>query len=156
MQPDILVGGGDYVFGSRDRFAEATSWMRLLQPRLAFIGVLGNHDYWHGSEQAEKACAAGGMLLLNNERLFIDENRKICFTAPRRGLCLAGVGDLWSFPVDIDKALAGVEEAMPRLLFSHNPAKTLAILLSAIYRRKLDKRPHLCASRDPKRQRSQL
>ncbi len=121
LQPDILVGGGDYVFGSRDRFAEATSWMRLLQPRLAFIGVLGNHDYWHGSEQAEKACAAGGMLLLNNERLFIDENRKICFTVPRRGLCLAGVGDLWSFPVDIDKALAGVEEAMPRLLFSHNP-----------------------------------
>ena len=121
LQPDILVGGGDYVFGDRERFAEAAAWMRLLQPRLAFIGVLGNHDYWHGCQQAEEACASGGLILLNNERIFIDENRNVCFTAPRRGLCLAGVGDLCSSPVDIDKALSGVEEAMPRLLFSHNP-----------------------------------
>ncbi len=121
LQPDILVGGGDYVFGSEDRFARAAAWMRLLKPRLAFIGVLGNHDYWHGSQQAEEACASGGLLLLNNEHIFIDENKKLCSEAPQRGLCLAGVGDLWSAPVDIEKALAGVGRDMPRLLFSHNP-----------------------------------
>ncbi len=121
LQPDILVGGGDYVFGSKDRFARATAWMRLLRPRLAFIGVLGNHDYWHGSKQAEEACAAGGLLLLHNERLFIDEKKKICLEAPQHGLCLAGVDDLWSAPSDIGKALTGVAEDMPRLLFSHNP-----------------------------------
>ncbi len=121
LQPDILVGGGDYVFGSEDRFARAAAWLRLLKPRLAFIGVLGNHDYWHGSQQVEDACASGGLLLLNNERVFIDENKKLCFKAPQRGLCLAGVSDLWSAPVDIKKALAGAGRDMPRLLFSHNP-----------------------------------
>ena len=71
LQPDILVGGGDYVFGSEDRFARAAAWLRLLKPRLAFIGVLGNHDYWHGSQQVEDACASGGLLLLNSERFMV-------------------------------------------------------------------------------------
>lgn len=121
LQPDILVGGGDYVFGGRERFAKAAAWMGLLRPRLAFIGVLGNHDYWHGSDSVEKACAAGGLRLLKNERLFINEEREVSLQPPRRGLCLAGVGDLWSAPVAIDKALAQVAEDMPRVLFSHNP-----------------------------------
>lgn len=121
LKPDIVVGGGDYVFGSQDRFARAAAWLRLLQPHLALIGVLGNHDYWHGSREAEKACAEGGLQLLNNERLFINEYREVVSSLPQRGLCLAGVGDLWSSSVDISQALEGVREDMPRLLFSHNP-----------------------------------
>ena len=121
LRPDVLVGGGDYVFGSKDRFVRAAAWLRLLRPRLAFVGVLGNHDYWHGSQEAEKACAEGGLQLLNNERLFISENKNISSDVPRRGLCLVGVGDLWSSYVDIGGVLEGVREDMPRLLVSHNP-----------------------------------
>ncbi|MGM9998350.1 MAG: metallophosphoesterase [Candidatus Bruticola sp.] len=121
LHPDILVGGGDYVFGSREYFDQAAAWMRQLNPRLAFIGVVGNHDYWQGSTHIEKSCAAGGMRLLMNDRLFIDERGQPTEFIPKRGLCLAGISDLWSSEVDISLALKGVSADMPCLLFSHNP-----------------------------------
>ncbi|MGM9991440.1 MAG: metallophosphoesterase [Candidatus Bruticola sp.] len=121
LKPDILVGGGDYVFGSRERFHQAAAWMRRLKPQISFIGVIGNHDYWQGSAQIEKSCAQGGMHLLMNDRIFIDQKRQPTKHLPEEGICLAGISDLWSSEVDIDQALQEVSPDMPRILFSHNP-----------------------------------
>jgi predicted MPP superfamily phosphohydrolase len=58
--------------------------------------------------------------MLDNARCFLGSNRTLQALASR-GLCFAGVGDLYQDRQDYQAALGGLPAAMPRLLLSHNP-----------------------------------
>ncbi len=47
LEPDLIVLGGDYVYGSEDYFASAFAELGRLEAPLGTFAVLGNHDYAH-------------------------------------------------------------------------------------------------------------
>lgn len=121
QRPDLVLLPGDFVFGSPQYFGEAAEFVAMLQSRVAPLGTLGNHDHWEGEAEGRRQLTAGGLHLLDNGRLFLDEKGDLAAEPPRMGLCLAGVGDLWEGRPDLGAALRGVPETMPRLVMSHNP-----------------------------------
>lgn len=121
LRPDLVLLPGDFVFGSPRHFGEAAEFVAMLRSRIVPLGTLGNHDHWEGEAEGRRQLTAAGLRLLDNQRLFLDERGDLSADPPRRGLCLAGVGDLWEGAPDLEAALRGVPEAMPRLVMSHNP-----------------------------------
>jgi len=112
-QPDVVVLTGDYV-SRRDAIVPAlgTALGDLRAPEGVFA-VPGNHDYWTDAPAVVSTISAVGIeLLTNRHRVLVRDGQ---------GLCIAGVDDLWEGAPDLAAALAGVDEAQPRVLLCHNP-----------------------------------
>jgi len=120
LEPDLILLTGDYVHRSPAYIEPVARALRPLRARIGIAGVLGNHDWWEDGRRVQRAFADAGLPLIDNSRRFVTRDRKLVEEASE-GLCIAGVGDLWEDEVDFDRALAGVPEAMPRILLSHNP-----------------------------------
>lgn len=120
-RPDLVLAVGDFVHASGAYFDEAAEVLARLRPRLGLVGTLGNHDHWEGLARARATLGGAGLRLVDNDRLFVTTRRELSAERPDQGLCLAGVGDLWEDRQDLEAALRGVPDAMPRLVLSHNP-----------------------------------
>lgn len=114
--PDLVVLPGDFVDG-HDRSKRVPDMRGLydrLKAPLGVWGSVGNHDVALGQGPVLREIARNTPVqMLENEHVVL-----------RRGadeLCLASVGDLWYGVVDLERALRGVPQSMPRLLLSHNP-----------------------------------
>jgi predicted MPP superfamily phosphohydrolase len=118
QHPDLVVILGDLVVHDvlLGRFvppeATATRLAGLRAP-LGVMAVLGNHDWWYDGVRVRAVLEKAGIRVLENDAVPAGDG-------PRR-LWIAGVGDLWTRPVDIPKALAGVPPEDPVLLLTHNP-----------------------------------
>lgn len=121
LKPDVIVLPGDFVSVSGEYFPRAAELLSELRPRItgALLGTLGNHDHWHGLELARAQLPAAGLHIVENRHLILTPRREL--SSGGRGLCLAGVGDLWEDKPDLHLALAGVPEDVPRLVMCHNP-----------------------------------
>jgi hypothetical protein len=117
-EPDLVLIAGDLVihgviggdFVSPEDSARELG--RLSAPAGVFA-VLGNHDWWLNAERVRDALESQGIPVLE------DRSQEIL-----GGQCkfwLAGVGDFWESPHDIDAALEGVPENDSTVLFTHNP-----------------------------------
>lgn len=121
LEPDLMILTGDYVYSSPRYSPRVAEILGGLEPRLATIGVLGNHDHWEGGPGLATALRDRGVRLVDNDRLWVSD-QGVSERAPvEPSLCIAGVGDYWSVEVDLEAALAGVAPDTPRLLLSHNP-----------------------------------
>ena len=122
LAPDLVVLTGDYVLHSPAYVAPVAGILSGLRAKVGLVGVLGNHDWREGGPAAKQALASAGVRLVDNARLFVNAARRL---APEledpHGLCVAGVGDLWTDRQFYDRALGGVPASVPRLLLSHNP-----------------------------------
>jgi predicted MPP superfamily phosphohydrolase len=123
LQGDIYALCGDYV-EHVDRHTQRVG--ELLAPlvraaRVGTVAVRGNHDHFGDGELVSVSLQRAGVVVLNNSRVFVDDRRRIALSAPASGLCVAGVDDLSQSIADVNGALRGVPDAMPRLLLSHNP-----------------------------------
>lgn len=121
LQPDLVLLPGDFVSKSSYYFKDIQELLAQLQPRIASLATLGNHDHWEGTEQARAAVRDSGVVLLENSAVVITPKRSLGDSSCEQGLCLAGVDDLWAGKPDLNQALAGVSADIPRLLLSHNP-----------------------------------
>ncbi len=111
--PDVIVLTGDYVSRTDaigDNLAEVLSWLQAPEGKFA---VLGNHDHWTDPAAIRSVLKTAGITDLTN--------RHETLRRSGRGLCIAGVDDLWEGVQDLDLALAGVGEDVPRILLCHNP-----------------------------------
>lgn len=122
LKPDLILVPGDFVSVSGEYFARAAELLSELRPRVpgGLLGTLGNHDHWHGLELARTQLPAAGLHLVENRHLIVTPRRELA-EGHVRGLCLAGVGDLWEDKPDLHLALAGVADDVPRLVMCHNP-----------------------------------
>jgi hypothetical protein len=120
LRPDLVLLTGDYVHQSPAYIDPVARALGALRARMGAVAVLGNHDWWEGAPRMRQALAAAGIPLVDNGRLVLTPEGRL---EPRaeRGLCIAGIGDLWEDETDFAAALDGVPDAMPRLLMSHNP-----------------------------------
>jgi predicted MPP superfamily phosphohydrolase len=85
------------------------------------LAVLGNHDHYADAPATRAALERVGARIIDNDRVFIDGERRLRFQEPGVGLCVAGLGDLWQDRVDAVRALGGVAASMPRVVLAHNP-----------------------------------
>jgi predicted MPP superfamily phosphohydrolase len=116
--PDLVVLLGDFVihgvaggnFAAPEPGAERLGRLRT---RHGVIAVLGNHDWWYDGGRVRAALERAGIRVLENEAVPLGE-------AGQR-FWVAGLGDLWTRPVDIPGALARVPAGEPVLLLTHNP-----------------------------------
>ena len=121
LNADLFLLTGDYIHHSADYLRPVVGELKRLKPNIGTVGVLGNHDWSDaGGERCRRAFADAGLPLIDNGRLILTPERKLVEKADQ-GLAVCGVGDLaWGNP-DYQAALAGLPEAMPRLLLSHQP-----------------------------------
>lgn len=120
LNPDVILLTGDYVHQSARYIGPVIELLAGLRPRIGMVGTLGNHDWWEDGPRAQREFRCVGIPLVDNARMFLTPDRRLVSEAGE-GLCLAGVGDLWTDRVDFERALHDVPPSMPRLLLSHNP-----------------------------------
>lgn len=115
QHPDLILCIGDFVSGHKHRHSlsieEIAKELSVLKPKYGFYTVLGNHDWWQGGEKIEKVLEQNGIVVLGNE------NKTIYMNGKR--LSIAGVEDLSTRGVDVQKAVKGIHH--PSILLSHSP-----------------------------------
>lgn len=118
-QPDLVLLPGDFViqgvkggeFIHPDDFAPV---LAELEAPLGVWAVMGNHDHWfEGASPVASAFQRHGIPLLEDRAALIERDGKPFW--------LVGVSDLWESDHDIEKAMSGVADDRPVLLFTHNP-----------------------------------
>ena len=91
--------------------------MRRLSERAPVSAIVGNHDYYAGIRPVLDALRkAGADVMINSSRQIEDK------------LVIGGVDDVWAARQnrgggpDVDKAFAGTDPDLPRVLLCHNPS----------------------------------
>ncbi len=119
LTPDLVVLGGDYVYGTKRYEASAFAELARLRAPLGTFAVLGNHDYLHPGNgvndpgPALTAIRQAGIVALDNSGVWVEKSSA--------RFLVAGVSD-WQqgFP----RPTAALEGAAPKdlaLLVSHEP-----------------------------------
>jgi uncharacterized protein len=118
-KPDLVVVTGDLVDFDPSFGPLLARRLADLAPRDGVFASLGNHDYYAGADRIAATMRAAGISVLVNEG---------CVVRPRDGggFALLGADDDWSrrygaAGARLDRALAMVPEALPRILLSHQP-----------------------------------
>ena len=108
---DIVLLGGDYVSGHKkgssmtiDKIAREFS---KIQSKYGTYAVIGNHDGWQGKEEIISE--------LEKNKINVLFNSNTCFEK----FCVAGVDDLQTGNVDIEKSLKNVNK--PVIFLTHTP-----------------------------------
>lgn len=117
--PDIVVLTGDIV-DTKTKFAnKAIDALKNLKAKYDIYYVLGNHEYYHDTQNIiQKIKDIGFKVLINQNDIVKIDNKPI--------LNIAGVADLMGNKMgflkpDIDKALEGIDTNIPTILLSHQP-----------------------------------
>jgi predicted MPP superfamily phosphohydrolase len=116
-KPDLVLLAGDYVIkgvfgGTFVTPEEIATRLRDLRAPLGVFAVLGNHDWWFDAANVQNALHAAGIATLEDEAASI---------AGPRHFWLVGVSDFWEGLHDVHRALSGVSDDAPVILFTHNP-----------------------------------
>ena len=116
--PDLVLLLGDYtihgvVAGDYLPIEAVAPLLDGLEAPLGRFAVLGNHDWWDDAPGITAALRQAGITVLDEELVRI--------ARPGGALWLAGLADLWEGRPDPAALLAGVSDAAPVLVLSHNP-----------------------------------
>lgn len=117
--PDLVLITGDLVTDNPKPIHQLVRRLKQLQSRSGIYVALGNHDNRRRSARKEiiQALENGGIEVLWNRIAYP-------FGAD---LALIGLADFWSSQFNPASIMTQVDEAIPRLVLSHNP-DTAAIL----------------------------
>lgn len=120
QKPDLIVLTGDYVDGHVAELARELEPLAELHAPLGVFAVTGNHEYYWGSEQWQKAISGLGLKFL--------ENSHAALPVDGATLVLAGLPDAvaerFGLPgPNLEAALAGAPEraGSVRVLLAHQP-----------------------------------
>jgi predicted MPP superfamily phosphohydrolase len=108
-RPDLVVLTGDFVCHSQlylDQLIEVVSGFSA-----PTIAVLGNHDYWSGAAEVERALRRGGVEVL--------KNRHTVLSLRGERLQVLGLDDAYTSHCRRDEAVKGLRHDLPVLGLSH-------------------------------------
>ena len=119
LQGDLIVCTGDYVHRlkvSTQTAAEQVDavWSVLseLAAPLGVFSVLGNHDHWAYTERSEYWLEQTGQGV---------QRKAVSIEKGGERLWLAGTGDYWEDPYNLDDVLGGLPASDCRIVLAHNP-----------------------------------
>jgi hypothetical protein len=125
LQPDFVVITGDFIWASARSYArQVAELLGELDPAIATIAVLGNHDYGVWRPNTHEGLAGLADYLsehLDAAGVTVLRNESIAFRKGASTLAMAGVGDLWTRDYDPVRAFEGIPLGAPVLGLSHNP-----------------------------------
>ncbi|MFH0861459.1 MAG: metallophosphoesterase [Candidatus Altiarchaeota archaeon] len=113
LNPDMVLLGGDFIYGGVDDIDPCISVLGGLKAPMGVFAVLGNHDNWAGAGQTNKALEAAGIRVLDNEAVWVGSGGS--------RLKVGGVGDMWTESQDLNPTLENTSKDDFVLLLSHNP-----------------------------------
>jgi predicted MPP superfamily phosphohydrolase len=108
-RPDLVLLSGDFVCHSQLYLDQLAEVIRLF--RAPVIAVLGNHDYWSGADEVEKALQRGGAEVLRN--------RNTVITLRSEQLQVVGLDDAYTGHAQRDAAVKGLRRDLPVIAMSH-------------------------------------
>jgi predicted MPP superfamily phosphohydrolase len=108
-RPDLVLLSGDFVCHSQLYLDQLAEVIRLFQAPV--IAVLGNHDYWSGADEVEKALQRGGAEVLRN--------RNTTITLGSERLQVVGLDDAYTGHAQRDAAVKGLRKDLPAIALSH-------------------------------------
>jgi len=112
-KPDMFVLTGDYSTSYRRYIEPCTEALGILSAPEGVWAVLGNHDHYTDAELTTRALKRQHISVLDNQN-----------TSLRRGsdsIQLSGIDDWTWNAADWTKAFAGLNNAVPTVLLSHQP-----------------------------------
>jgi len=124
LEPDFVAITGDMITGPKLYARRVARVLRRLDPRIATVACLGNHDYgiFHpaglggnrGLSQyvAHELACADVFVMMNESRVFHRDGAPIQFV---------GVEDFWSDRYDPCQAFEMAGDGMPTIALCHNP-----------------------------------
>lgn len=127
--PDVIVLTGDFISGStkflsgsigkfdNEYLTRCADALSHLKAPLGIYGVLGNHDFWSGSESVRALC---GTLTKQIGMVWL-RNRSIELKKGGASFHLLGVDDYWEASCSLTSACKGVNADSIKILLSHNP-----------------------------------
>lgn len=113
LKPDIIILGGDYIYGGKKYIPEVAKIAGQLRSPYGTYATLGNHDNVHGKALTMRAMQENGVYLLNNEGVLLKRGDASIF--------LAGVDDMQTGHPDLEKALENAQAGQAIILVTHNP-----------------------------------
>lgn len=111
LQPDLILLGGDYLYGDA-REASELGPLEGLKARYGTFAILGNHDTYYGLGEAEGALEKAGLHVLRNASVRIEHEGK--------NLSIVGVDDDWYAETEFEDAMKQVPEGEPTIMMIHN------------------------------------
>jgi uncharacterized protein len=110
---DLIVITGDFITYSPEPIHELVKQLSALRSRYGTYAVLGNHDLYHpkAKETITNALNQSDITLLWNEVAY----------PWGEGLALVGLPDYWHREFRAGAVLEDLDEALPRIVLSHNP-----------------------------------
>lgn len=122
---DVVALTGDFVHAGFRHVDAIASLLGRFSAPLGVYAVLGNHDYSVRNIMGVRryptlpntiadALRGVGIDVLHNEHRLVQRGG-----AP---VAIAGVADLWSRELDVERALQGIPAEVPRIVLAHNPA----------------------------------
>ncbi len=112
-QPDLILLTGDFITDIPTPIHELAERLGTLKSQHGIYAVLGNHDirYRHSRLEVTNALQLNGIQVLWNEVTYPLGSQ----------LALVGLADYWSTDFKPSTLLSQLDEAMPRIVLSHNP-----------------------------------
>ncbi|MBW4520660.1 MAG: metallophosphoesterase [Scytolyngbya sp. HA4215-MV1] len=119
VEPDLVVFTGDLITDDPTPIHQLAQRLKQLQSRAGMFAVLGNHDNClHVSRKLlSQTLGNAGIQVLWNE---------IAYPLGAE-LALVGLADYWSGQFNPAPLIAQIDQAIPRIVLSHNP-DTAAVL----------------------------
>ncbi len=122
IRPDLVVITGDLVDLPIEDIRDDLAPLAQLEAPCYF--VLGNHEYFHGVEPMLAYVRELGVKPLLNEHVVLEKAGQRFNLVGLTDLMGARIGEL---PTDVEAAYAGLDEALPTLVLSHQP-KSIRLL----------------------------
>lgn len=119
LEPDLVLLGGDYVYGGTKYEASCFAELARLQAPLGRFAVLGNHDYGDddsddpGPDGAIEAASDAGIPLLRNQAVWLEKDGA--------RIRVGGVADYSEDRPKLAPIVADTDARDFVLLMSHNP-----------------------------------
>jgi len=128
-KPDLIVLTGDFLSGKkkfgtgsigefkREYLDNCINAFKPLQAPMGIYAVLGNHDFWSGSDAVKTITDEFerqlGVNWLRNKHVVLEKDKD--------QIALLGVDDYWEDSCSVGKAYDGLKKDMSKILLSHNP-----------------------------------
>jgi predicted MPP superfamily phosphohydrolase len=109
QRPDLVVITGDFVCHGQTYLDQLTDVVARFDAPV--LTVLGNHDYWSGATEVERALRRGGAEVLKNAHTSI--------TLRHQRLQVVGLDDAYTGNAARDRAVKGLRTDLPVIGLSH-------------------------------------
>ncbi|MEM1393535.1 MAG: metallophosphoesterase [Cyanobacteria bacterium P01_H01_bin.150] len=112
-EPDLVVITGDFITNDPAPIYKLVKRLKNLQSRVGIYAVLGNHDIWYHTAQAEVTAALKSIdiKVLWNEIAY----------PLGKDLPLVGLAEYWSKGFNPASVMNHLDNKLPRIVLSHNP-----------------------------------